>query len=138
MPSTERAWQAAGAVVTALVLAYAALVSGQLLLGLLTAGLAYLAAWTLGRVGPRTVVARMGRPWAAVTGLLALAPLGYGAVVVGAPLLGLFVALLVAHAAWLVAPDGPLVRAVRWVLAARADLRAIREAVEGERQSADD
>lgn len=130
MPSTERTWRTAGTAVALAVLCYAALITAQLLLGTLTAVLAYLAGWTLGRVGPGPLVARMGPLRATVTGFFGVATVGYGVVVVERPLLALALALLVFALSWLTAPEGPLVRLFRWVLAVRADLRAIREAVD--------
>ena len=64
---------------------------------------------------------------------------GYALVVTSALLYGLLGALLVFLGSWLTAPNGPLVRLVRWLLAARDDLREVRDAVvANDVQSSDD
>jgi len=138
MPSTERRWRTAGVVVAVLVLAYSVLVAAQLLLGLLTAVLAYFFGWTVGRAGPERLIERMGSGRATLTAVFAVVAVGYAVVVVTRPLLGLFLALLGWTLAWLTAPDGPLARLVRWVLAARDDLRAVRERLVDDPPAADD
>jgi hypothetical protein len=130
MPSTESTWRAVGAAGVLLTYLYALVVSAQILLGTLVAALWYLLAWTVRRVGPREMLARTGRRRAAAVGVVALAAGAYGAAGLGDPLVGALFALLVVALGWLTAPDGPLVRLVRWVLDARDDLRAVREAVE--------
>jgi hypothetical protein len=138
MPSTQRT-ASVGSVVAAFVLAYALLIAGQLLLGVLVAGLFYGTALLVSVASPDGVVADMGAVRAAVTALLAVGVAGYAFAVADALLPGLIVALLVFLASWLTAPDGPLVRLARWVLAAREDLAAVREAIPAdEGPSADD
>lgn len=127
MPSSKQPWRTAGTAVALLVLCYAVLIVGKLLVGLLTAVLAYVVGWTLDRVGTGQLVARMGPLRAAVTGVFGVATVGYGVVVVERPLLALALALLGFVLAWLTAPDGPLARLARWALAAREDLRVVRE-----------
>lgn len=129
MPSTERTWRTVGAAVALVVLCYATLITAQLLLGTLTAVLAYLTGWTLGRVGPAGLVGRMGSGRATAVVVLGAAGAGYAVAVVERPLFGLSLALLLFAVAWLTAPDGPLVRAARWLRAARDDLRAVRTAL---------
>ena len=126
MPSTQRT-ASVGVVVAALVLAYALLVAGQILLGVLVAGAVYGTALLVSVASRDGVVAEMGRLRAAVTGVLVVGIVAYGIVIVGQILLSLFLAALVFLLSWLTAPDGPLVRLVRWVLAARDDLRTIRD-----------
>jgi MFS family permease len=128
MSSTERRWRTAGLVAAGLVLVYSVLITAAVLLGLLTAALTYLFGWTVGRNGPRGHVERMGRRRSLLAAGVGVATVAY-AVVVGRPLLGLSLALLGWALAWLTAPDGPLARLVRWVRAAREDLRTVRDAV---------
>ena len=128
MPSTQRT-ASVGAVAAALVLAYAVLVAGQILLGVLVAGSIYATALLVTVASPDGVVTDMGEGRAAVTAFLGVGVAGYALVVASALLYGLLGALLVFLGSWLTAPNGPLVRPVRCLLAARDDLREVRDAV---------
>lgn len=75
----------------------------------------------------------------AVIPFLVVRVAGYALVVTSALLYGLLGALLVLLGVWLTAPNGPLVRLVRWLLAARDDLCKVRDAVvANDVQSSDD
>ncbi len=127
MPSTARSVRTAGAALAALVLAYALVFVQEIVLGVVVAGLFYGTALLVSVANRDGVVAEMGRLRAAVTGVLVVGVVAYGLVIVGQTLLSLFLAVLVFLLSWLTAPDGPLVRLVRWVLAVRDDLRTIRD-----------
>lgn len=127
MPSIDRPVRTAGAVLAVLVLAYALVVVQAILLGVVVAGTAYGTAVLVSVASSDGVVAEMGRTRAAVTGVLAVGVVAYALVVVGQPLVGLFLAVLGSLLSWLTAPDGPLARLVRWVLAVRDDLRTVRD-----------
>lgn len=129
MPSTARRWRTVGAVVAVLALVYALLIAGQILLGVIAAGLVYGTALLVSVASPDGVVADMGEARAAVTGLVCAGVVGYALVIAGTLLLGLFAAVLVFLGSWLTAPNGPLGRFVRWVLDARDDLHDVSEAV---------
>ena len=139
MPSPQRTWRLAGAAVAVAALGYALVIAGQILLGVLVAGAVYGTALLVGFASPDGVVADMGRTRAVVTGLVAVGIVAYALVIAGSLLLGLVAALFVFLGSWLTASNGPLARLVRWLLAAREDLRAVREATEaGDLPSDDD
>jgi hypothetical protein len=129
MPSTRRTWRLGGAVVALVALVYALVIAGQILLGVIVAGVVYGTALLVPVVSPNGVVDDMGDRRAAVTGLVCAGIVGYALVVAGTLLLGLAAAALVFFGSWLTAPNGPIVRLVRWLLAARDDLREVRDAV---------
>lgn len=125
MPSDSN--RRVAAVVAALTLAYAVLITTELLLGLVAAGL-------LGVVvlfGNAIARDLDHRRWVAVNGL-AVATLVALVVVGSAPLAGVAVGALVVLLGWVTAPRGPVARAVRWVRNLRADVRAIRRSVEAD------
>jgi hypothetical protein len=129
MPSPQRTWRVAGAVVAVAALVYALVIAGQILLGVVAAGLVYGTALLVSVTSPDGVVADMGRTRAAVTALVAVGVVAYAVVIASTLLLGLLAAFLVFLGSWLTAPNGPLARLVRWLLAAREDLRTVRDAV---------
>lgn len=129
MPSVERPLRTAGAVLAVLTLVYALAIAGQILLGVIVAGMVYGTAFLVSAASSDGVVAEMGRPRAVVTGVVAVGVVAYSLVVVGRVLLGLFVAIFAVLLSWLTAPSGPLARFIRWLLAARDDLREVRDAV---------
>ena len=108
-----------------------------LLLGSGLAGLD-LTALLVSFTSPDGVVADMGRTRASVTALVIAAIVGYALVIASSLLLGLVAAAVVFVGSWLTAPNGPLVRLVRWLLAARDDLREVREAVAPDDLPSDD
>ncbi|MFB6080599.1 MAG: hypothetical protein ABEJ81_06345 [Haloferacaceae archaeon] len=130
MPST-RARLATGLVVLSII-AYATLIAAELLLGALAAGLAWLLAWVPARRGVGRFVAETGSTRARIVGALALLALAYAVVVATRPLVGLLLAETLVLVAWTTGPRGPLVRAAAWLREARADLRAIRAAVDAD------
>lgn len=139
MPSPQRTWRLGGAVVAVVTLVYALVIAGQILLGVIAAGLVYGTAVLVSVASPDGVVADMGEARAAATGLLAVGITAYALVVASNLLLGLFAAVLVFLGSWLTAPNGPLVRLARWLLAARDDLREVKQAMEvGDLPSDDD
>jgi hypothetical protein len=138
MPSPKRIWRTGGAVVAVAVLVYALVIAGQILLGVIVAGVVYGTAFLVPVVSPDGVVADMGELRAVVTGLVCAGIVGYALVVAGTLLLGLAAAALVFVASWLTAPNGPLVRLVRWLLTAREDLREVREAIVADDLPSDD
>lgn len=130
MPSTR--WHAGTGFLAVLVVAYATLVVGELLLGVITAGLVYLFGWLVALVSPERMLADMGTTRATVTAVVSLVTLLYAVVVATQLLLGVFVVALVVLVSWTTAPNGPIVRGVRWIRAVRDDLHAIRVATESD------
>ena len=137
MPSTDRAYRAVGGVLAVAALVYALVIAGQILLGVVVAAVVYGTAVIVSVTTADGVVTDMGRTRAAVTGLVAAGVVAYALVIAGTLLFGLLVAALVVLGSWTLAPNGPLARAVRWLFDARDDLRAVREAVEREREGGD-
>ncbi len=121
MPSARTRPLAALAV--AVVLAYALVIAGQILLGLIAATLL----GTLVLFADR-IARDMDRRRRLVVGLLAAGLFGGVTVATASPLPGLIAASLLALGGWLLAPRGPIARLVRWLRGARDDLRAIRAA----------
>jgi MFS family permease len=121
VPSTRT--RSVAALAVAVVLAYALVVAAQILLGLIAATLL----GTLVLFADR-IARDLGRRRGLVVALLAAGLFGGVTVAAASPLPGLIVAGLLALGAWLLAPRGPVARLVRWLRAAREDLRAIRAA----------
>lgn len=138
MPSTRRIWRTGGAVVAVVALVYALVIAGQILLGVIVAGAVYGTALLVSVVSPDGVVADMGRTRALVTGFVVVGIVAYAIVIASTLLLGLLAAFLVFLGSWLTAPNGPLARLVRWLLAVRDDLREVREAMEADDLPSDD
>lgn len=135
MPSPR--WRVAGSLLAVLVLAYSVVIAGDVLLGVLAAGLVYLLCWLVALVSPERVLADMGSTRAGVALVIAVLVLAYAFVIATQILLGVVVATVVVFVAWLTAPNGPVVRTVRWVRSVREDLHAVRAVAEADRQRAD-
>jgi hypothetical protein len=129
MPSN--AWKVGSAIAVLAVAVYSVFVAAELLLGALTTALVYLLARVVGRDGLDGFFVASGRRRAAVAGAFALATVAYGTLV-GRLLVGVVVGSTVLLAVWLTGPAGPLARGYRWLREARADLRAVRRAVEAD------
>ncbi|MFB6161504.1 MAG: hypothetical protein ABEJ61_10075 [Haloferacaceae archaeon] len=128
MPSNP--WHVGGGLLALLVVAYSTFVGGAFLIGVAAAGLVYLLGWLVALVSPERVAADMGGTRAKATAAVVLLVLAYAVVIAAQILLGVVAATLVVFVSWVTAPNGPLVRGVRWIRAVRDDLHAVRVAVE--------
>ncbi|MFB6124106.1 MAG: hypothetical protein ABEJ78_11695 [Haloferacaceae archaeon] len=109
MPSSNRSVLAASILVAVALLAYAVVVAGNVLLGVLLAAFVYLVGWVVSRL-PNAVGSAFSQRRALATGLLVVLVLGYAVLVTANLLLGVVVSLTVAFVSWATIPDGPVAR----------------------------
>jgi len=108
MPSTQ--WTRVGAAFAALVLGYAVVVAGNVLLGVFLAAAVYLLAWLIDRLSPGHPLDDMSRERTLAAGALALVVVAYAVLIAANVLLGVVVAVTVVIVAWVTSPYGPVAR----------------------------
>ena len=110
MPSIQPSWRLPLAVLALVVLAYALVIAGNVLIGVFLVAALYLVAWLIHRLSsgnPLDDVTR-ARAWAA--GVVVLAVLAYSVVIATSLLLGILVAATVCLVSWVTSPIGPVAR----------------------------
>jgi hypothetical protein len=121
-------WKYVAGTLVVLTLAYALVIAGQILLGLLAAVGIYGTAWLFATFRPDDgYIEALGPGRAAVLTLIAFVNLAYAVVIAGQVLLGVIAVCVVTLFGFLVAPGGPLTEARAFLERLRRVDRYVRE-----------
>jgi hypothetical protein len=121
-------WKYVAGPLVLLTLAYALVIAGQLLLGVIAAGFVYVTTWLFATFRPDDgYVEALGPGRAAVLTLIALVNLLYAVVIAGQILLGVIAVCVIALFGFVVAPGGPLTEARKFADRLRRVDRYVRE-----------
>jgi len=110
MPSIQPSWRLPLAVLALVVLAYALVIAGNVLIGVFLVAALYLVAWLIHRLSSGNPLDDVTRARAWATGVVVLAVLAYSVVIATSLLLGILVAATVCLVSWVTSPIGPVAR----------------------------